>query len=387
MLVRNNLDSYTPAIRQSGGGRWAYIGLIFSLLYFIHTGINFDALSLSDLALQLGLYLSFIGLYLVAISLPSTSVSWVLVLILVMLLLGTSLTPGTSSLFGYVAFLSSYYFAKGRAGMFACLTLITPLCAAWLFDLYSMFYLAPALGISVGMVTYGRFSRTEYINKQIQRQHSQQIEQLATIAERERIARDMHDLLGHSLSSLALKAELAEKLLAKGRFNDAQKEVSELAHIARQSLSEVRYAVTDMQQKGLKAVATNLTQQLVSQGFNVESSIDELTLPARIESSVIMLVKEWITNILRHSPVGKVVLTIRQTRDTLTLDVLNPAPELRVKTKEGKTHRAHLTEGNGITGMRARVNQMQGRMSIMWQNDVSLSISIPLANNKGQAID
>src|SRR5690606_14431754 len=84
------------------------------------------------------------------------------------------------------------------------------------------------------------------------RRADEEIERLATVAERQRIARDLHDLLGHTLSVIVLKSELAARLVVADP-DRASAEVEEIEQIGRQALGEVRAAVTGYRSRGLRA--------------------------------------------------------------------------------------------------------------------------------------
>ena len=123
------------------------------------------------------------------------------------------------------------------------------------------------------------------------------------------------NLLGHSLSSLALKSELAEKLINKGKSEAAQSEIQQVAQLARQTLSEVRQAVTGLNKQSLKSTISELSDELTNLGYETEQNIQIPTLSAKTESTLSMLCKEWVTNILRHSSGNKVFVEISQLND------------------------------------------------------------------------
>src|SRR5690606_21535545 len=123
----------------------------------------------------------------------------------------------------------------------------------------------------------------------------------AVIAERERIARDLHDILGHTLSSIALKAELAEKLLILDKRDEAKQHVSELHQIARNTLSLVRQTVSGYKHRGLSGEVMELCDKLRQNGFVVELTGEIPQLTPRAETALILALTELTTNVLRHS--------------------------------------------------------------------------------------
>ncbi|MDB5791074.1 MAG: Two-component system, NarL family, sensor histidine kinase DesK, partial [Massilia sp.] len=118
--------------------------------------------------------------------------------------------------------------------------------------LFLMPILTISLPVGIGSVMDARLrrSRQALVRKQ------EEVEHMATIAERERISRDLHDLLGHSLSMIALKAELARKLVHRDA-HACEREIADIETSARQTLAEVRAAVTGYRQSGLAQALAN----------------------------------------------------------------------------------------------------------------------------------
>ncbi|HEY6456793.1 MAG TPA: histidine kinase, partial [Steroidobacteraceae bacterium] len=119
-------------------------------------------------------------------------------------------------------------------------------------------------------------------------------------SERERIAKDMHDVLGHSLSSLALKAELARRIFPTdpGR---ALREISDIEHIARQGLEEMRGAINGYYCGDICAELDRVAALLKAADVSVERRWEQLDMPPAYERVLALIVREAVTNILRHS--------------------------------------------------------------------------------------
>ncbi len=365
-LTKSNSTFYIQPITKTDGAKWSYFSLLFSVFYFFNLVAAYDRYSTNELLLSVAGYIVFILLYLQAIRSTANAAILPIVAIIILSSICAGVNPGSSALFGYAAFLSGYYFPAKPKFLLLAVNVAGQLISAFAFDIVSIYYLGPSLACTAGLFTFGLFSQKEYLFSRAQDKKNQQIEQLSTIAERERIARDMHDLLGHSLSSLALKSELAEKLADKHQFDAAKKEMAEVARLARQTLAEVRYAVTGLKQKGLKATIKKLTNDLQQMNFDCQSQIEFNNLPAKVESSLIMLSKEWITNILRHSNGDRVSININQTTHKVSLTIGD----------NGKV--AKLISGNGIEGMRSRVAEHNGNIDINYTDGVTLKISLPL---------
>ena len=158
----------------------------------------------------------------------------------------------------------------------------------------------------------------------------------------------MHDLLGHTLSSLALKSELSQKLMEKKQFEMAAQEISEVATLARSCLSEVRHAVSGLKQTGLSAEIISLTKELVAMNFDVTTDIQYKKLDAKTESALIMIFKEATTNILRHSNGSEVHFVIKQTDNDLNVELSDNGTVSNIKI------------GNGLQGIKSRVEELGG---------------------------
>lgn len=179
-----------------------------------------------------------------------------------------------------------------------------------------------------------------------------EVRRLATLAERERIGRDLHDLLGHTLSLITLKSELAKRL-ALVSPERAQQEMEEVERVARHTLAEVRSAVTGMR-------AGDLASELVSARLMLEASgialivelPDRFDLPADAEATLSLVLREAVTNIHRHSRATEARVVITRNGQDFSMRITDNGCG-------GLT--AH---GNGVSGMRERVRQIGGRLAI-----------------------
>jgi two-component system, NarL family, sensor histidine kinase DesK len=200
----------------------------------------------------------------------------------------------------------------------------------------------------------------------------------AVAEERLRIARDLHDLLGHSLSLITLKAELAGRVM-KSDPDRAALEISELESVARQSLSDVRGAVAGFRQPDLAGELTAARQLLDAAGITSDiSSADTGGLAQNVDSTLAWAVREGATNVVRHSRATKV--TIRVSADTAAAaaeirDNGPAAPEV----DDGGPHAPPLTlgpdgrsaavrqrpafAGSGLAGLAERVRSLGGEIA------------------------
>jgi two-component system sensor histidine kinase DesK len=183
----------------------------------------------------------------------------------------------------------------------------------------------------------------------------EEIRRLATVAERERIGRDLHDLLGHTLSLIAIKSELAGKLIDKDR-EGARREIAEMTQVAREALREVRSAVTGMRAAALDAELTSARSLLESSGISVSIDRAAITLPPVIETALALTVREATTNIHRHSEARRATLSVQ-------LEGTGPAAHVSLTVTDDGRGGARES-GTGLTGIRERVRSLGGNLAI-----------------------
>jgi two-component system sensor histidine kinase DesK len=188
---------------------------------------------------------------------------------------------------------------------------------------------------------------------------------LAAVAERERIARDLHDVLGHTLSVIVLKAELAGRLIERDPQRAAQ-EIADVEKTARTALSEVREAIGGYRSQGLTAEMEQARKTLQSANVSLscESPIPQLN--AAEETVLCLAVREAVTNIVRHAQAAHCRMHFTTSDDGFYTLLI---------TDDGG--RAKLQEGNGLRGMRERVQSLGGRLSITADPGVTLRIELP----------
>lgn len=225
--------------------------------------------------------------------------------------------------------------------------------AAWLWAL-SMpmpFLVAPGL-IGAAVLAGAILGRREMQRNERLRLTQGEVDRLARLAERERIARDLHDLLGHTLSVIALKSELARKL-AERDGSVAASHIGEVEQVARDALKQVREAVTGMRAAELANELVNARLAVVGVGIGFDAALDPLPpLEPEQENTLAMGLREAITNVLRHANAGQVHVHIRRLGRAVQLEVQDDGV--------GSTR----PPGNGLSGMRERAEALGGQLSI-----------------------
>ncbi|RAO75500.1 sensor histidine kinase [Dyella jiangningensis] len=216
----------------------------------------------------------------------------------------------------------------------------------------------------------GHFLRMSNLRKESQLRLSQdEVRRLATLAERERIGRDLHDLLGHTLSLVALKSELARKL-AQVDPPRAQREMEEVERVARHALGEVRAAVTGMRRSDIAAELVSARLMLEASGLVFEGEWPEgIELPPALEAPLALVLREAITNIHRHARarVASVRFQFEAGRFQMCISD-NGCGGLA----------AH---GNGVSGMRERIRALGGSLQIdsPARKGTTLKVMVPLS--------
>lgn len=195
----------------------------------------------------------------------------------------------------------------------------------------------------------------------------------AILEERERVARDVHDVLGHTLTVIALKSELAGKLLERdpGR---AHAELREITHLARESIEEVRQTVAGLKVQSLSEEITAASQALESAGIDLRregsawSDLD--SIPAANQAVFAWVIREATTNIIRHTAARRATIKLDRSSLTITDNGVGISPE---------------AAGHGLEGLKARVEQVGGTLSIVGKRGVASTESA--ANERRNALE
>lgn len=209
----------------------------------------------------------------------------------------------------------------------------------------------PALVFSVIIGLISIYDSNRHRHNAELRLSQQEIRQLAQVAERERISRDMHDLLGHTLSVITLKAELAARLVERDPARAAA-EIREVEQVSRAALAEVREAVSGMRTRGLAGELEQARVALKAAGVALEVDGELPALAPDKEAVLAMVVREAVTNVIRHAQAT-------QCRIALGRDAGEALVEVRDDGRGGIA-----LAGGGIDGMRARLTDAGGRLEV-----------------------
>lgn len=345
-----------------------YVWLVYSLGLFIQPAITGRA---ADWALATGAMAVFLPLYFLGFWLHGSRVLWVVAALVGLGLVAAPLNSGGASFFIYGA---AYLGQVGRPAMGArYLVVILALIAlehylvgiprygwAW-----GMLFSVLVGGINIHFSEVGR-------NQAKLRLAHDEVERLATMAERERIARDLHDVLGHTLSLITIKAGLAKRLSADDPARAAV-EIGEVEEIARNALAEVRRAVEGYRFLSLGAEVAKAKLALAAAGVEFECRTGPYDLSAEAESAVALALREGVTNVVRHAGAERCRVSYRQAAGEFRLEVRD----------DGRGGEA--PEGSGLAGMRERIGALGGTVERDGERGTRLAVTLPLEEIAGPA--
>jgi two-component system sensor histidine kinase DesK len=194
-----------------------------------------------------------------------------------------------------------------------------------------------------------------------------EMEHLAKVAERERIARDLHDVLGHTLSLITLKSELARKLVDRDPER-AKQEMQDVENTSRAALADVREAIRGYRTEGIFAELARARAALETAGVAVECATDQVLLSPAQESVLSLALREAVTNVVRHADASRCNVTLKRNEVLCTLEIADDGCG------------ANGPEGNGLRGMRERLEGLGGSLRLLTSNGTRLIIDLPLAS-------
>lgn len=198
----------------------------------------------------------------------------------------------------------------------------------------------------------------------------EKISQLMVLEERQRIARDLHDTLGQKLSLIGLKSDLATRLVSV-RPKQAKEEIIDIHQTARIALKEVREMVYNMKGEKLQDEVVRVQQILKAAQITCEIKGNAAlqNTPLLVENTLAMCLKESVTNVVKHSQATKCTITIKQSKDEWTLEIIDDGI--------GIPHKKDTLKEHGLRGMRERLEFVNGTLDIMSDKGTKIMIRVP----------
>lgn len=347
---------------ESQQGWTAYLWLVYLGFFFIEW--FFRPVGSVEFVLGLLTVAVFLVLYFSAYRRVGMAALWHILAILTLGAAWSWENAGASVLFIYAAAFAHLVGPPRQAiwvvlGIAAFAAVIAPLARP------EPFYWLPGVFISI-VIGLANIFFAEQGRKNAELKLGQaEIKRLARVAERERIARDLHDVLGHTLSMIAVKSELAERLIDRDG-DRAREEIRSMGESARKALADVREAIGGYQRQTLADSLEHVRLSL--RAADIEAVIevgDDIDLPPRTQGMLALVIREAVTNIIRHS---------NARRCRIRLDGDPEALSLGIDDDGGGRIRM---DGNGIQGMRARIESLGGSLTVGADRPSSLLARVP----------
>jgi len=206
--------------------------------------------------------------------------------------------------------------------------------------------------VSIAVCAANYFHREKQLRQSELKLSHDEVRRLAALAERERIGRDLHDLLGHTLSLITLKSELAVRVFDRDPLA-ARREIVDVERVARDALGQVRRAVAGIRAAGLSAELASARLLLESGGVQLDYESAATAMPPELETVLALTLREAVTNIQRHARAGHA---------QVGFTVVDGEARLVV---EDDGRGGVITPGNGLTGMRERLRMLGGDLAII----------------------
>jgi two-component system sensor histidine kinase DesK len=201
-----------------------------------------------------------------------------------------------------------------------------------------------------------------------------ELARMAVIEERLRMARELHDLLGHNLAMITLKSELAARLVAENPARAAQ-EMQEVEQAARQTLREVRVVVAGTQQPRLATELDSARQLLEAAAIACQIEHTTEALPPATDAILAWTVREGVTNVIRHSRASWCRVQITRMDSDVSAEITNDGAPAH-----GQDSTPNLA-GTGLAGLADRIAAQGGRLSADTTNGgFRLRVELPIGN-------
>ena len=277
--------------------------------------------------------------------------------------------PGASCFFIFAAAFLGEVGPPSRAVRWLLVILGIIAIQTWAFGLPLAFWIpAAVISVLVGGSNI-HFCEVRRKDQALIRAH-ETAEQLARVAERERIARDLHDLLGHTLSVIVLKSELAAKLSERNPARAAA-EIREVEQISRNALTEVRRAIHGYRGERLTDELGSSRKALEAAGVALEADIEPLTMAADTDRALALALREAMTNVVRHARATRCRVTLARDEGSVRLTV------------EDDGVGGELVEGAGLSGMRSRMAEIGGTVERDGRRGTRLTLTVPVRQGAG----
>jgi two-component system sensor histidine kinase DesK len=363
LLPKNLAEQFSP-----------YVWLIYLPLFFVPVLVFFE--ETMDLVWTALAVLTFLVIYFHSHWVSDKNVIYHIVALAILGTAATFVAPTANTFFVYAgAFCSRLNPLKYAVTVLMGL-LVWIAAVSWIFNFELYFYM-PGLTFTLIVGLINIYQCALHQNKQELILSRKETQRLAQVAERERIARDLHDLIGHTFSVITLKADLAGKLIDKD-LDKARDEIKQLEEISRDALSQVREVVSGYRTSDLLSELANAKQVLGSLDIDFEyefRDLDEqvIELDEANNKELAIVLRELVTNIIKHAKATQVRALIKREQNKIVLSIQDNGQGF---TKSEQT-------GFGIKGIKERVHTLKGFVNIQSNHTGAGTLSeigLPLIN-------
>ena len=365
----NQPDSPKADIFASKYKYLPYINLVY-LLFLFMPFFFYPKFSSTQMAVTLASIAVFLPLHFGTFNRQGRIPAFAATAILLLCYLVIPFNYGANTYLIYGVISAAYAFKARNAILFLVVALVVLAIQAYWLSFPVAFYAGTAI-MACMLVFYTLYNISFERSNQSLKLSQQEVQRLAQMAERERIGRDLHDVLGHTLSLIVMKSELASRLFERDA-NAAAVQIREVEKVARDALGQIRIAVAGIRLAGLEAELANARVTLLSADIQLHYQLAPVALASEVETVFALAVREAVTNIIRHSNARKVEIDLTKANNFLQLRI----------SDDGKS--SSVTPGHGLSGMRERLELLGGRLDIdnCAQGGVRLSLSCPMLETK-----
>jgi two-component system, NarL family, sensor histidine kinase DesK len=358
----------TDSKRRLVRGRWIvrWVALLYSAYFFVVPAYRHSFAVWMEFTV---LYATFVILYFLVAELTGRRQTVAFVLFFLFVFLYYPLNQETYVLFVYPFAMLCLFLSRLRTLFLVLAAMMAGVAAE---TRYLGHPFATAESVLFYCVIFGlsnfAFAQQARTNSLLERANSE-IKRLSQEAERERIARDMHDLLGHTLTVITMKLNLARRLLSHDSER-ARNEIAEAEQTARNALAEVREAVAGYRAEGLDAEISRAQRSLLSADVKLTTTLAPVNLSSSQVNVLCLALREAVTNIARHAHATVCHVALLEKDGTIHFTV------------EDNGLGGQTREGNGLRGMRERLQSMAGAMKLTGaaNGGTILELTLPLEN-------
>jgi two-component system, NarL family, sensor histidine kinase DesK len=310
----------------------------------------------------------------------------VLAMLALAILLSDVNGPGWGALFVYTCAAAGGRLITREAAALLVGVMLLSLLYAWQLHLPSAIALGNLFTLGLAGVTTITMVFAVTTSRRWRDEREELMRFAAVTEERLRIARDLHDLLGHNLSVIALKSELAGRLVLAAPERAAA-EIGDIERVARIALQEVREAVAGYRQPTLASELRGAREVLAAAGiaYRIEGDDTALpALPAPVDAALAWTVREGITNVLRHSGAQRCEVVLFREAGEVRVEVTDDGSRVIAEQKGQRSSVPALQSGNGLRGLAERVEALGGRFEAgpRPEGGFRLAVAVPLDSAK-----